>query len=141
MSKRNRGIKAREKSTGKGVAERAPERKPVDDLTPWFCFAKLRRSHCISECTKDERAALAETLRLLSSMTWKQLRNAPRHGLGYEKIARHSFKAHIPEAITPEVDILSFRFFGKAPIVGYRMERVFHVVWVDRSFDVYNHGS
>ncbi|WP_199284479.1 hypothetical protein [Halomonas sp. A40-4] len=133
-------LKNRPKKTGNDVAERPKEKRSVDTLTPWFCFAKLRPSHCISECTKDERAALAETLRLLSSMTWADLRQAPRHGRGYEKIARHSFRAHIPDAITEDVDLLSFRFCGKAPIVGYRMDRVFHVVWVDRAFNVYNHG-
>jgi hypothetical protein len=133
-------LKNRSKKTGKGVAERPKEKLSVDALTPWFCFAKLRPSHCISECTKDERAALADTLRLLSSMTWSELRHAPRKGRGYEKIARNSFNAHIPDAITQDVDLLSFRFCGNAPIVGYRMDRVFHVVWVDRAFDVYNHG-
>lgn len=133
-------LKTRKKPTGKGIAERAPEKRSVDAMTPWFCFANLRSSHCISRCTKDERAALAETLRKLSSMTWSDLRSAPRHGLGYEKIGRSSFQASIPATITEDVDLLAFRFCGKAPIVGYRMERVFHVVWVDRSFDVYNHG-
>lgn len=133
-------IKNRNKPTGKGVAERSPEKLSVDAMTPWFCFANLRPSHCISQCTRDERSALAETLRKLSSLTWRELRAAPRHGLGYEKIGRSSFQAPIPPAITEDVELLAFRFNGKAPIVGYRLDRVFHVVWVDRAFDVYKHG-
>lgn len=48
-------------------------------------------------------------------------------------------KVVVPPSITEDTPILSFRFSGKAPMVGFRREEVFYVVWLDRAFDVYPH--
>ena len=73
-------------------------------------------------------------------MTWAQIKTADRMGLGFETIARSSITAGIPRHITDDVRLLAFRFFGNAPMVGYRDGRVFFVLWLDRSFTLYNHG-
>ncbi|MHB0822909.1 hypothetical protein F1645_16105 (plasmid) [Novacetimonas hansenii] len=75
-----------------------------------------------------------------SKLTWNELRASGRHGLGYEKIGRSSMKVAIPPFITEETPIIAFRCAGMAPMVGYRGGRVFYVVWIDRAFDVYDHG-
>jgi hypothetical protein len=46
----------------------------------------------------------------------------------------------IPAHVTEDVTLLSFRFHGKAPMVGYRVGRIFHIVWLDHDFAVYSHG-
>jgi len=66
--------------------------------------------------------------------------NSPRHGLGYEKIARTSIRAPIPTDITDDVTFIAFRFYGKAPMVGYREGYIFHILWIDRDFTLYSHG-
>ena len=77
----------------------------------------------------------------LSQLPWKELRQAPRHGLGYEKIKRHSIKSGIPLHITDDVDhFIAFRFHDKAPMVGHRQERIFYIFWIDRDFSLYDHG-
>jgi hypothetical protein len=73
-------------------------------------------------------------------MTWNQIDSAPRHGSGYEKIARRSFNVSIPKHIAEDRDLIAFRFFAMAPMVGYRDKAVFHVIWLDIDFDVYDHG-
>jgi hypothetical protein len=60
---------------------------------------------------------------------------------GYEKIPHVRIRAGIPPAITEDVDILAFRFCGKAPMVGFRLDEVFFVVWLDRGFTLYDHGG
>jgi hypothetical protein len=108
---------------------------------PIFCFKYLHKDHGIGQCDKDEKASLIETLVTLSSKTWTDLQLAPKHGLGSEKIARDSIKSSIPISITADVTFfLAFRFSGKKPIVGYRNKFVFHIVYIDRDFTVYNHG-
>jgi len=72
-------------------------------------------------------------------MSWAQINQAPRHGLGYEKISHTSIKAAIPPHITEDVNFLAFRFSGKAPMVGYRKQEVFYIVWLDRNFTLYDH--
>ena len=43
----------------------------------------------------------------------------------------------IPSVITPDVKILAFRFCA---MVGFRDGVIFHVVWLDRGFTLYDHG-
>lgn len=75
----------------------------------------------------------------MSQLTWQQLSQAPRHGQGFESIARKAIKGTFPSVLTQDVTILAFRFNGKAPMVGFRSGEVFHVVWLDRTFELYDH--
>jgi len=77
----------------------------------------------------------------LSQLSWSQLRLAPRHGVGYEIIDRKGFRVAIPQHITDDVNLIAFRFSGKAPMIGYKDEGIFRIVWLDRAFKVYDHGS
>ena len=110
-------------------------------MRPKFCLEHLRKSHCLSNCTKDEKAALADRLHELSQLTWQQIVQAPKKGQGHEIISRNAIgKDVIPALITEDTNIIAFRFFGKAPMVGFRDAEVFHIVWIDRAFDLYDHG-
>jgi len=114
----------------------------VDTDPPIFSL-KICKDFCLSCCEKDEKAAFADTLHKLSQSTWRELRQAGRHGQGYEIIDRKSIKGKIPDHITDDVHIIAFRFFGKKPMAGYRDandRRIFHVVWLDRDFTLYDHG-
>ncbi len=107
---------------------------------PIFSLHYLQNSHCISRCSKAEKAAFADALHRRSQLSWGELKQAPRHGLGYEAISRDSIKTPIPRAITEDVTIIAFRSNGKAPMLGYRDKAIFHIVWIDRDFTVYDHG-
>jgi hypothetical protein len=109
---------------------------------PFFSFHYLQDSYCISRCDKNDKASFADAMKCLSAMTWNQIYAAPRHGLGAEKIARKSINVEIPDNL-PE-DINSFwaiRFSGLKPMIGFRNNDVYHIVWFDRDFSVYSHGS
>lgn len=121
-------IKARESATGS-----------TDGLTPVFCLRHLSPEWAVSKCERDDQGLFAVRLEVLSKLTWKEIRNAPRHGLGTEKINRSAIKAPIPEAITEDVEFLALRFSGKKAMVGFRNNDVFHVVWLDRDFSLYDH--
>lgn len=112
----------------------------LDLKAPIFCL-ELVDGFCLRDCTKDEKAALADALFKRSKLSWSELRQAPRHGLGYEKIERSSIKKSIPTLIKEDATFIAFRFCGKAPMVGYKDGRVFHIVWLDRGFALYDHGS
>lgn len=132
-------IQSRLPSSGKRLqvpvdAAESPQYQP-----PLFSLRYLRREFSLSDCNQKEKAAFADTLHKLSQMTWAEINTAPRHGSGHEIIARDAIKASIPAHITEDVNLLAFRFYGKAPMVGYRDGSIFYVVWIDPHFKLYDH--
>jgi len=114
-----------------------------DKMPPIFSL-KINSDYCITSCTKEEKVQFALTLHRLSQSTWANLRQSGRRGTGYEKIDKKSIRATIPEDLTDDVDIIAFRFSDKKPMVGYRDaidRRIFHILWLDRKFKLYNHGN
>ena len=107
---------------------------------PTFCLRHIDSHYCISSCDVNEKASFADTLRNLSQLTWSELRSSPHRGMGCEKIARDALKRPIPPGITEDVTFLAFRFHGKKPMVGYRVNEMFHIIWFDRDFTLYDHG-
>lgn len=144
MSKRFHSSKDTSKSTHVKLPPSANE--PLvnaDKEYPLFCLKCLSSSHNVNTCQSKEKAALIDRLERLSQLTWGQLRMAPKYGLGYEKIGHDSIRVSIPSHVTPDVNLIAFRFSDKAPMIGFRGadRRVFHIVWLDRNFNVYDHGS
>ena len=126
---------------GKRIATPSPTQAPApEQQKPIFSMQYLRKDYCLSACNKDEKAAFADTLHKLSQLTWNQINSSARHGLGYERISRESIRSSIPGHIKDDANFIAFRFCGKAPMVGYRDRNIFHVIWIDRSFSLYNHG-
>ena len=107
---------------------------------PLFGLAYLDSTYSLKACTQPEKAAFGDTLAKLGQLTWQEIMNAHRHGVGCEIIPQEQIHGSIPRHVTPEVRMLAFRFCGKAPMVGYREDRVFYVIWLDRNFTLYNHG-
>jgi hypothetical protein len=106
---------------------------------PTFCLRYVDPDYCILNCDKDDRAAFAARIRQLSTLTWNQIISADRHGFGREVIARDSLRRPIPRHITEDVTFFALRFSGLKPMVGYKTEATFHIIWFDRDFTLYNH--
>ncbi len=129
------------KEKGKKIATPSQTRDiPPEQQKPIFSLHYLRKDYCLSVCTKDEKAAFADTLHKLSQITWNQISSSSRHGLGYERIRRDAIRSSIPSHLKEDVNFIAFRFCGKAPMVGYRDENIFHVIWIDRVFSLYDHA-
>ena len=125
-----------------GQILRSPYRQEIspESLPPYFSLRYLSGDYCLSLCTRDEKAAFADTLHRLSKLTWAQIKSSPRHGLGCEKIERYEIRTGIPSHITEDVNIIAFRFSGLKPMVGYRDRATFYVLWLDRDSTLYDHG-
>lgn len=124
---------------GKHVSVPATTEESPQQQAPTFSFRYMNKDYSLSQCTKDEKAALADTLYRLSQLSWSQIESSPRHGLGFEKISRNSIKVAIPSHLTEDVNLIAFRFCGMAPMIGYRERAIFHIIWLDRDFTVYKH--
>ena len=107
---------------------------------PAFSLRYITSDYCITKCSDKESMQFTNKMRMLTQMSWQQIYNAPRHGLGCETIVRGCIKKPIPTHITDDVTILAFRCFGKAPMLGYKDQGVFYVLWFDPKFELYDHG-
>lgn len=114
--------------------------RPPEQCKPLFSFEHIQTgSFCLMSCEKDEKAALSDKLYRLSKLAWSEIKQQDRHKLGFEKISRSAINASIPPHVTPDIDLIAFRFHGKKAMVGYRQLAVFHILWLDRSFKLYSH--
>lgn len=108
---------------------------------PTFCLRYVQESHCITKCGKDEQAAFAVKILRMSKMTWNDLIQADRHGMGQEKISQSAIRSPLPRFLSEDITLIAFRFSGLKAMVGYRTDGMFHVLWFDRDFTLYNHGG
>ncbi|MCY7275487.1 MAG: hypothetical protein LH702_17550 [Phormidesmis sp. CAN_BIN44] len=128
------------KEKGKKIATPSQTRNASpEQQKPIFSLYYLNKDYCLSACDKDQKAAFADTLYKLSQITWNEIISSPRHGAGCERISRNSIRTSIPNHLKEDVNFIAFRFYGKAPMVGYRDENIFHVIWIDRVFSLYDH--
>jgi hypothetical protein len=69
------------------------------------------------------------------------IRQAPSKGLGSEQIPRHRIRPPVPSSVTEEVAFFySLHYSGKKRFIGYRIGQIFYILWVDHTFQVYDHG-
>lgn len=135
-------IKRRESGGGGVIRPREePVRQPEsEERPPIFSFEYLQKGWCISDCQPVERSKMLERLRMLSSLSWADIRQQGRHKLGTETLARDAITgAQIPAFVTPDVRLIAFRAWDKVAMVGYKAERVFYVLWIDREAKLYKH--
>ncbi|WP_196757837.1 hypothetical protein [Gluconobacter potus] len=138
-SKKRSRISRQDPENGKLIKAVESGKTSSDSQKPLFCFEHMVSGYDINECERNEKAQILSALYTRSRMSWSELRTAPRHGLGYEKIARTSINPTVPEVITEDVDIIAFRCIGLAPMIGYKDGNIFRIVWIDREFKVYDH--
>lgn len=130
-------LKSRPQDTAGKISERPGDLGSYMDEPPKFSLRHVQKSHCINNCTKDERLDFVQAMFRRKDISWKELLNAPHGGIGYEPI-RAGFRVVIPDVAQKE-SIISFRFSGKKAMVGFRERDVFYVLWFDTKFDVYKH--
>ena len=134
-------FKAKEEK-GKSIQTHSSSNINYEDECPIFSFKYLAKDtkYCISNCIDDDKIAFVDQFFKLSHLSWKQIKNNGRHKLGCEKINHSSIKTAIPPNITPDGILLAFRFNGKKPMIGFRDKSIFHIIWFDKDFTLYNHG-
>ena len=139
--RKRRGLQRPKPTPGKNMVARESVSKPPKTQYPAFSLRYLDANYCLSNCDKNEKAAFADKIHRLSQLSWHVIDSKDKHGLGYEHIPRTSLKRRVPGHVTPEVPIIAFRFCGKKPMVGYRDNGIFYVIWFDRKYSLYRHGS
>ena len=133
---RNR-IKPRRPTAGGRIVAHEVESVDWAAYPPAFCFQHMVAGYSVADCNQKDKAALSDAMWRRSQLTWRELRSAPPHGLGPEKIRQVNRSR--PVTITDDVVLLAFRFSGLKAMVGFQDGRIFHVIWLDHDFTVYSH--
>ena len=116
------------------------QRPEFNKATPKFCLNYLRSGFDVHALSHQRQAAFAKTLQKLAASTWQELTLAPRHGQGKEFIPVGKVKAPIPERFQDNERFTVFRYDGKLPMAGVRVDDVFHVLWIEPEFGrLYDH--
>lgn len=115
----------------------------TDNCHPVFSFQYLQKGsgYSIEDCDNKQWKALLETLYKLSQLTWKDIKQSGRHQLGFEHLPQdriHQKPHGVP--LTLDVRYMVFRYFGKQPIVGFRKDSTYYLLWIDKDFTLYDHG-
>ncbi|QRN40600.1 MAG: hypothetical protein GKC53_00185 [Neisseriaceae bacterium] len=113
-----------------------------DKKRPVFSFHQMQEKHyCLDACNDKEKISLIRTLDKLSQSTCQELKNVHRHKLGAEKINYSAIKGcPVPDFIIEQnITLLAFRFCSKKPMVGYREGQIYHILWLDRDYSLYQH--
>lgn len=120
-----------------------PPPPPNFDLaTPRFCLRYLQPGFTVTDLNAEQQASFACALARRGAMTWRELLQAPRHGLGYEMLPVSSLKPTVPEPFSDSPKVMVFRYHGKLPMAGVRVADTLHLLWLERRFgDLYDHGS
>jgi hypothetical protein len=125
----------------KGAGQPTPTN--IDELPPAFSFEKMQdgSGNSFNCCEDDDRLYMAKRIYMLSREPWRKIRQASSGGLGAEQIPRDRLKRPVPTVVTPDVDFFySLHYVAKKRFIGYRVGQVFHVLWIDHTFEVYDHG-
>lgn len=113
-----------------------------NEETPKFCLYYLKPGFDVAALDQQQQAAFASCLQKLASSKWKDLVVGPRHGQGTEHIPQSKIRARIPERFQDNERYLAFRYSGKLPMVGVRVDDIFHILWIERWFgELYDHGG
>lgn len=121
-----------------------PIEKGIDynSQTPVFCFAHLKSGFEVKDLNQDKRAQFASRLQELSQLTWNDISLQDRHRFGTEQLPVKQLRTKMPAKFSDEDRVLVFRYADRLPMVGIRVNDVFHVVAVEAQYgDLYDHGS
>jgi len=125
-----------------GTTATVPVVEPVnyDKEHPKFCFRYTQKGNCPADLSKDQQIALVLTLHRLAKIDWSTIKSAGRQALGTEFIPAEQINVPIPGKFDAEDRFMFFRYQGKLPIGGVRIQDVFHILWIAKGFkDVYVH--
>jgi hypothetical protein len=119
----------------------AQEPPNYDELPIVFSLERIQPgNYCFSSLKKEHQAMFADAIYRRKNMTWRQIKQAPKHGLGTEKLPISCITAPTPPCVTEDLDdFLALRYHGKCPMVGYRERNLFFVLWFDHDFTLYPH--
>lgn len=100
--------------------------------------------YCFSRLEQKQKSDFAEALFRRKDFTWNDYHQSSKQALGCELLLFDCLKiSSKPVCVTDDLDkVIVIRFSGNdGRIVGFREQNIYHVLWIDCSFELYDHGS
>lgn len=135
--------KTRQPAQQVGSIVKTPDapRLSTNDQHPLLCLEHNANEYGVVECETDEQAAFAQWIHRISQFTWGELALKKYDHYGYKQIDSDAIRILPPASAAARLDkYMVFRFQnGDGRVIGYRRDRVFHVLWVDAKLRLYKH--
>ena len=135
--------KSASRRLGKPSASQDTVRKstvPVDDGHLLLSFRHIQPRFGVDALSERQRSEFLLKWFKRCQFSWTDLGIHDKHGLGYEMLARKSFRPSIPESLFRD-KYMVFRHDGNHPFAGFKAGDVFYVLWVEAKYnDLYSHG-
>jgi hypothetical protein len=113
-----------------------------DQMTPKFCLAHIHGIQNVNCLSRAQKADFASALQKRSRMLWADLRRADKHGLGLETLPIDALRISLPAQFADQLKVLVFRYSDLLPMVGIRVNEVFHILAIEDQFGaLYDHGK
>jgi hypothetical protein len=110
------------------------------EVYPAFSFKKICIGNgCMKKCDHGQLKGIADKLRILSNLTWKQIDIDRREQHGYEKLPQSALRVSL---VGKDESVMIFRFKGGrgGRIAGVKEGNVFSVLFIESTFgDLYSH--
>jgi hypothetical protein len=132
MGRKNRIISPQSHGSKRISIDTIPPPQKHDQDKPSFSLKYMNygSKYCISKCEKKDKSAIIDKLLRISQSTWIQIISKSRQGQGYEIITQNEFIAQLPPVVTPEVDVMVFRYSKAGRIAGFKDNEVYHIILV-----------
>lgn len=124
-----------------------PNHRNIDsNQYPYFSFRYIcEKNHCMKKCSYEQLKAISDKLRILSCLEWNTIETSPKETNGFEPLPQSAIKASMPDIVKNDEPMIIFRFRKARKragrIVGVRRDNKFYIIFIDRNFTLYNHGS
>ena len=106
---------------------------------PVLCLRHVQAGWGVGELTDAQCREFLVKWEKRAKLTWKELVQHPKHGLGSEFLPSSKFKTSAPEELERD-RYMVFRHEGNLPFAGFRAGDTFHVLWIERQYnDLYDH--
>ncbi|MCA9834194.1 MAG: hypothetical protein KC435_09625 [Thermomicrobiales bacterium] len=133
---------------GTAPNRRADPKPPTDtdEITllsghPVLCLRHVQRGWGVGELTDAQCREFLVKWEKRAKLTWKQLVQHPRHGLGSELLPSSKFNPSPPQELARD-RYMVFRHEGNLPFTGFRTGDAFHVLWIEKTYnELYDHGT
>ena len=133
-----RKIKRPSPTGGRRFRDHPSSSSTFRDSHPVFSFHKLVSGYCVDDCDVAAKVAFLDAMRKRSRMTWMEIHQTRREGLGCEQIPRAALNVQVPSAISDDINFISLRAGRRRRIIGYQERAILHIIWLDRDHSVYS---
>lgn len=138
MSKKRKGTKPARPH--KNAPAPAP---PVSDhdTHPSISFRFIQNGWGTGQLTDKQRQQLLHKWEQRCAITWKDLGQHPKHGLGSEFLPVAKIKPQIPPQFQGQDRVRVYRHEGNGALAGFKVDSIFYILWIEAKFgDLYDHS-